>query len=53
MRIESLLPPAQPGKPWTLLLEGKETLRVGEGVVVESALYRGKDLDEETVGGLE
>ena len=52
MRIESLLPPAQPGKPWTLLLEGKETLRVGEGVVVEFALYQGKDLDEETLEGL-
>lgn len=49
MRIESLLPPAQPGRPWTILLEGNETLRVGEGVVVDFALYQGKDLDEDAL----
>lgn len=49
MRIESLLPPAQPGGPWTILLEGNDPLRVGEGVVVDFALYQGKDLDEDAL----
>ncbi len=52
MRIESLLPPAQPGRAWTLHLEGKQTLRVGEGVVAAFALYQGMDLDEETLAAL-
>lgn len=49
MRIESLRPPARPGAPWTLTLDGGETLRVGEGVVADFALYQGKDLDGETL----
>ena len=53
MRIESLLPPGQPGKPWTLTLEGGKTLRLGEGVVIDFALYQGKDLEEDLLADLE
>lgn len=53
MRIESLLPPGQPGKPWTLCLEGGKTLRLPEGVVIDFALYQGKDLEEEILADLE
>ncbi len=53
MRIESLLPPSQPGKPWTLTLEGGKTLRLGEGVVIDFALYQGKDLEEDLLADLE
>ena len=48
MRIERLLPPAQPGRPWTVALAGGETLRVPEGTVVDFALYDGLELTEET-----
>ncbi|MDO4516107.1 MAG: RecX family transcriptional regulator [Bacillota bacterium] len=50
--IESLRPPARPGAPWTLVLDGGDTLRVDEGVVADFALYQGKDLDEETLEDL-
>ena len=53
MRIESLLPPGQPGKPWTLTLEGGKTLRLGEGVVIDFALYQGKELEEDLLADLE
>jgi regulatory protein len=53
MRIESLLPPGQPGKPWTLTLEGGKTLRTPEGLVIDFALYQGKDLEEEVLAQLE
>lgn len=48
MRIETLLPPAQPGKPWTLLVEGgKPPLRLPEGVIIDFALYQGKELEDD------
>lgn len=48
MRIETLLPPAQPGKPWTLLVEGgKSPLRLPEGVIIDFALYQGKELEDD------
>ena len=53
MRIESLLPPGQPGKPWTLTLEGGKSLRVPEGLVIDFALYQGKDLEEGLLDQLE
>lgn len=53
MRIESLLPPGQPGKPWTLTLEGGKSLRVPEGLVIDFALYQGKDLEEDLLAQLE
>ena len=53
MRIDSLLPPGQPGKPWTLCLEGGKTLRLPEGVVIDFALYQGKDLEEDLLADLE
>ena len=53
MRIESLLPPGQPGKPWTLTLEGGRTLRIPEGLVIDFALYQGKDLEEDLLTQLE
>ena len=53
MRIESLLPPGQPGKPWTLTLEGGKSLRVPEGLVIDFALYQGKDLEEDLLTQLE
>ena len=53
MRIESLLPPGQPGKPWTLTLEGGKALRVPEGLVIDFALYQGKDLEEGLLDQLE
>ena len=53
MRIESLLPPGQPGRPWTLTLEGGKTLRIPEGLVIDFALYQGKDLEEDLLAQLE
>ena len=53
MRIESLLPPGQPGKPWTLTLEGGKSLRVPEGLVIDFALYHGKDLEYDLLSQLE
>lgn len=53
MRIESLLPPGQPGKPWTLTLEGGTSFRIPEGLVVDFALYQGKELEEEVLARLE
>lgn len=47
MKIEKLLPPAQPGKSWTVALEGGDTLRVPEGAVLEFELYDGRELEEE------
>ena len=52
MRIDKLLPPAQPGKPWTVALEGGDILRVSEGVVVSFALYGGMELEEEALTAL-
>ena len=52
MRIDKLLPPAQPGKPWTVALEGGDTLRVSEGVVVSFALYGGMELEAEALTAL-
>lgn len=46
MRIEKLLPPAQAGKAWTVALEGGETLRVPEGVILDHGLYDGRELEE-------
>ena len=45
MRIEKLLPPPQPGKPWSVALEGGEVLRVSESVVASFALYGGMELE--------
>lgn len=53
MRIESLLPPGQPGKPWTLSLEGGSSLRLPEGVVIDFALFQGKELEEDVLASLE
>lgn len=53
MRIESLLPPGQPGKPWTLSLEGGSSLRLPEGVVIDFALFQGKELEEDVLADLE
>jgi regulatory protein len=51
-RIEKLLSPLQPGKPWTAVLEGGETLRLPEGAVADFALYGGMELTEETMTDL-
>ncbi len=51
-RIDRLLPPAQPGRPWTAALEGGEFLRLPEGVVADFSLYAGMDLDEEALDSL-
>lgn len=53
MRIEKLLPPAQPGRPWTVALEGGKTLRVPEGTVVSFSLYTGQTLGEADVQALQ
>ena len=53
MRIESLLPPSQPGRPWTLTLEGGKLLKVPEGLVIDFALYQGKELEEDLLASLE
>lgn len=53
MRIESLLPPGQPGKPWILTLEGGSSLRIPEGLVIDFALFQGKELEEEILASLE
>lgn len=45
-RIEKLLPPAWPGKPWTAVLAGGETLRLPEGLVADLALYGGMELTD-------
>lgn len=52
MKIEKLLPPAQPGKSWTVALEGGDTLRVPEGAVLEFELYDGRELEEEDLAEL-
>lgn len=52
MKIEKLLPPAQPGKAWTVALEGGDTLRVSEGAVLEFELYDGRELEEEELAEL-
>lgn len=52
MKIEKLLPPAQPGKSWTVALEGGDTLRVPEGAVLEFELYEGRELEEEELAEL-
>lgn len=52
MRIDRLLPPAQPGKPWTVALEGGDALRVSEGVVASFALYGGMELADEDLTAL-
>ena len=43
MRIEKLLPPAQPGRPWTAVLEGGDALRLPEGAVADFALRAFED----------
>ena len=53
MRIEELLPPPQPGKPWSVALEGGEVLRVSESVVASFALYGGMELEAETLTALQ
>ena len=45
MRIDRLLPPSEPGRFWTVALEGGGLLRVSEGTVAEQALYSGMELD--------
>ena len=52
MRIERLLPPAQPGRPWTVVLEGGDALRVPEGTVAAFSLYDGLTLEEERLAEL-
>lgn len=52
MKIEKLLPPAQPGKSWTVALERGDTLRVPEGAVLEFELYDGRELEEEELAEL-
>ena len=52
MRIDKLLPPPQPGKPWTVALEGGDALRVSEGVVASFALYGGMELADEDLTAL-
>lgn len=51
-RIEKLLPPVRPGKPWTAVLAGGETLRLPEGAVADLALYGGMELTDETMKDL-
>ena len=53
MRIEKLLPPPQPGKPWSVALEGGEVLQVSESVVASFALYGGMELEGETLTALQ
>ena len=53
MRIERLLPTAQPGRPWTVVLEGGDALRVPEGTVAAFSLYDGLTLEEERLAELE
>ncbi len=52
MRLEKLLPPARPGKPWRACLEGGEVLHIPEGTVADHALYQGMELGEETLTAL-
>jgi len=51
-RIERLLPPAQPGRPWTAALEGGDVLRLPEGAVADFALYAGMELEEKALADL-
>jgi regulatory protein len=50
--IQSLVPPAQPGRAWTVLLSQGDTLRVPEGAVIDCALYAGKSLSPEELDHL-
>jgi len=47
MRIEKILSPKPGGNRWTLYLEDGQTLRVGEGEMVDFALHSGMELEEE------
>ena len=53
MRIDRLLPPSEPGRFWTVALEGGGFLRVPEGTVAEYALYNGMELDPAALLALE
>jgi len=53
MRIERIIPPARPGKPWLLGLTGGKVLRVTQGEMADFALYSGMELEEETLAKLE
>lgn len=52
MRLEKLIPPPRPGKPWRACLEGGEVLQVPEGTVADHALYQGMELEGETLEAL-
>ena len=51
-RIEKLLPPPQPGKPWTVAFAGGSLLRLPEGAVADFALYAGMELSDEALADL-
>ena len=53
MRIDRLLPPSEPGRFWTVALEGGGLLRVSEGTVAEYGLYNGMELDPAALLALE
>lgn len=53
MKIEKLLPPVRPGKPWTVSLEGGSVLSVPEAVVAQYALYTGMELEEDQLTAVE
>ena len=48
MRIDRLLPPSEPGRFWTVALEGGGFMRVPEGAVADFSLYSGMELETET-----
>ena len=47
MRIETLMPPTEVGKPWLLSLENGELLKVSEGAMIDFALHKDRELSEE------
>ena len=51
-RIEKLLPPSLPDRPWTAVLTDGDTLRLPAGVVADYALYAGMELLEEDLSAL-
>ena len=46
MQIKAILPPPQEGAPYTLQLEDGALLHVGEGEMMDFALYTGMELSE-------
>ena len=53
MRIETLMPPTEVGKPWLLSLENGEILKVSEGAMIDFALHKDRELSADELKTLQ